>query len=224
MTKISIQLASFLAAILLLAPLSNAAETAQKSSGFLQSDIEAKLEKSKLPNGREIMIWKSPELTRKNYQGIMVDSVTFYPAPHPGPQISSSTLDGIVAYSTKALRERVGARLNLVDKAGPGVVRMQAVFTAVTVKKEGMSAADIIPIHFLFSAAKSAAGETDMDVVAHLELRIVDSVSGEYRAAGKMELTGEKLKNSKQSLAVKDLQKSIDSAATGGAQVLDEIK
>jgi hypothetical protein len=223
MMKTPLRLASLLTAALLLSPLSSGAETA-KSSGFLQPGIEAQLVKSKLPNGREIMVWMSPEFSKKNYQGIMVDSVAFYPAPDPGPQISSSTLDGIVAYSTKELREKVGAQLNLVDKAGPGVVRLQAVYTAVTTKQEGMSAMDVIPVHFLFSAAKSASGEADMNVAAHLELRITDSISGEYRAAGRLELTGEKLKNSKQNLKVEDLQESINAAATGGAQMLGNIK
>ncbi len=223
MMKTPLRLASLLTAALLLTPLSGLADTA-KSSGFLQPGIEAKLVKSKMPDGREIKVWMSPELSKKNYQGIMVDSVAFYPAPSPGPQISSSTLDGIVAYSTKVLRDRFGGKLNLVNEAGPGVVRVQAVYTAVTAKKEGLSAMDVIPVHFLFSAAKSAAGEEDMDVTAYLELRIVDSVSGDYRAAAKLELTGEQLENDKDNIMLKDLQKSIDAAASGGAQILSEIK
>ena len=154
----------------------------------------------------------------------MVDSVLFYPVPTPGPQISSSTLDNILAFTTKALRERVGEKLNLVDVAAPGIIRMQVVLTAVKAEKEGLTALDVIPVHFLFSAAKSATGETDMDVTAMAEARLTDSMTGEFLGAGKSVLTGEKLKNSKQQIKLENMEQSIDTAATESAQILDNIK
>jgi hypothetical protein len=57
----------------------------------------------------------------------MIDRAIFYPAPNPGPQVSSSTLDGISQYLTDTMRKKMGAKVSVVDKAGPGVLRMQAV-------------------------------------------------------------------------------------------------
>ncbi len=205
------------ATLLLLTPLYGVTEEAS-STGFLDPAIEAKLQKTKLPSGAEVQRWMSPELTKANYHAIMVDRVTFYPAPNPGPQISSSTLDQIVDYMTSDLRSKIGEKVKVTDKAGPGVLRMQAVLTAVTAKKEGLTAKDIIPVHLLFSAASAATGHMDMDVTAHLEVRVTDSMNGEYRAASKRKLTGEKLKNSKAQIALKNLQKSLDSAINDGAE------
>ncbi|MEP4485838.1 MAG: DUF3313 domain-containing protein [Halioglobus sp.] len=200
------------------------AETRPETSGYLPADIYAKLQPMKLASGREIQQWRSSKLNRTNYKGIMVDSVMFYPAPTPGPQISSSTLDNILAFSTKVVRQRVGEKLNLVDVAGPGVVRMQAVITAVKAEKEGLTALDVIPVHFLFSAAKSASGETDMNVTAMVETRLTDSMTGELLGAATSVLTGEQLKNSKQQIKLENVQQSIDTAATDGATLLDDIE
>jgi Protein of unknown function (DUF3313) len=208
------------ATLMLFTSLYSVAAEEATSSGFLDASIEAKLQKTKLASGREVQLWKSPELNGKNYHSIMVDRVTFFPAPDPGPQISSSTLDKIVDYATEDLRKKVGGKIKLVDEAGPGVLRMQAVFTAVTATDKGLSAADIIPVHLLFSAATAASGHRGMVVKAHLEARVTDSVSGDYRAASKMELTGEKLKNSKAQLELENLKKSLDTAATDGAGTL----
>ena len=224
MKKIPLGLVSIVMAFSLFSGNALSAEAPQASSGYLPADIEAKLQKTKLASGRELHVWMSPNLNRTNYKGIMVDSVSFYPAPTPGPQISSSTLDNILAFTTKALRERVGEKLNLVDVAGPGIVRMQVVLTAVKAEKEGLTALDVIPVHFLFSAAKSATGEADMDVTAMAETRLTDSMTGEVLAAGKSVLTGEKLKNSKQQIKLENMQKSIDTAATESAQILDNVK
>jgi hypothetical protein len=193
-----------------------AAEEA-KSSGFLDASVEAKLKKTRLDDKREVMRWFSPDLNKKNYHSIMVDRVILYPAPNPGPEISSSTLDAIVDHLTAALRKRVGEKMQVVDKAGPGVLRMQPALTSVGASKKGLSAMDIIPVHLLFTAASSASGNADMIVSAHLEARITDSVSGEVRAAAKMDLKGKNLKNDKQQVTLENLQKVLDQAATDGA-------
>ncbi len=193
-----------------------------KSSGFLTPDIEAKLKEGKLPSGRKVMRWNSPDLNSKNYQAIMVDRVIFYPAPHPGPQISSSTLDAIAQHLTSTLREKVGDKVQIVDEAGPGVLRMQPAITAVTVKKEGLSAKDIIPVHLIFSAASAASGHMDEAVTAMIEVRVTDSVSGEYRSAVKANLEGKQLTGKKDKLQLQDMQKALDTAAADGAQTMHD--
>jgi hypothetical protein len=224
MKKISLGLVALMAMLSMLSSIAMSEDAKPASSGYLPADVEAKLTKLTLDSGRETQFWRSPELNGTNYKGIMVDSVMFYPAPTPGPQISSSTLDNILAFTTKAIREKVGEKLNLVDTAGPGIARMQAVITAVGAEKEGLTALDVIPVHFLFSAAKSATGQANMNVTAQIETRITDSMTGELIGAGKSVLTGEQLKNSKQQIKLENVQESLDTAANDGAQLLSDFK
>ena len=192
------------------------------SSGFLAPAVEAKLSEVKLADDRKVKRWISADMTSANYKAVMVDRVIFYPAPNPGPQVSSSTLEAIAGYLTDSLRKKIGQNVTVTDKAGPGVLRMQPAITAVVVKKEGLSAKDIIPVHLLFSAASAASGHMDEDVTAMIEVRVTDSVSGDYRAAVKLDLPGEKLKNKSAQLSLQDFQKSLDTGAAGGATAIHD--
>jgi hypothetical protein len=196
-----------------------AADKEDASSGFLDAKVEAKLKQAKLKDGWHVDRWESREFSGKKYKSIMVDRVIFYPAPHPGPEVTSSTLDAIAQHLTYTLKSKLGDGVTVVDKAGPGVLRMQPALTSVSVKKEGMSAVDILPVALLFHAAKSASGDSKYDTKVHLEVRLTDSVSGDYVAAVKMDLKGKTLtKGDNMSLA--DVQKVLDQAASDGASTI----
>jgi hypothetical protein len=189
MTKVSVGLLPLIVVLNVFSPVTFAADAAPATSGFLPAEIEAKLKKTNLASGREVQLWMSSELSRENYKGIMIDRVAYYPVPNPGPQISSSTLDNILEFTTKMLRDKFDEKLNIVDVGGPGIARLQAVITAVESEQEGLTALDVIPVHFLFSAAKSATGNKAMNVTAYSEMRMTDSVSGEFLGAAKGVLT-----------------------------------
>jgi hypothetical protein len=189
----------------------------QPSSGFLDPAIEAKLKTTKLPDGKTVKRWVSSEVNRKNYHAIMVDRVIFYPSPNPGPQISSSTLEAISQHFTYSLRQQMGKKITVVDKAGPGVLRMQPAITAVTVKREGLSAKDVLPVHLLFSAASAASGKMDEDVITNIEVRLTDSMSSATLAAVQMALDGKQLSGKTAQLQLQDLQEVLDTAAKNGA-------
>jgi len=196
-----------------------AADEKAASSGFLDASVEAKMKKVRLDSGRDVTRWISRDLNGKNYTAIMVDRAIYFPAPHPGPQVSSSTLDAIAQHLTYTLKTRLGDGVSVVDKAGPGVLRLQPAFTAVTVEKQGLSAVDVLPIALLFHAAKSASGSSNYETKAQLEVRITDSVSGDYRAAVKMDLEGKKIDKGAQ-LSLEDVQKVLDKAAADGASTI----
>jgi hypothetical protein len=197
----------------------SAADKKAATSGFLDAKVEAKLKDSRLKDDRHVHRWLSRDLNGKNYHAIMVDRTIYYPAPNPGPQVSSSTLDAIAQHLTYTLKSKLGDGMSVVDKAGPGVLRMQPALTSVTAEKEGMSAVDILPVALLFHAAKSASGSSNYETKAHLEVRVTDSVSGDYVAAVKMDLEGKTIdKDASMSLA--DVQKVLDQAANDGANTI----
>lgn len=192
------------------------------SSGFLTPAIEAKLEKVTLSDGRKVMRWSSPELNGKNYDAVMVDRVVYYPAPNPGPQVSSSVLEQVADFLTESMRKNLGTAVKVVDQAGPRVLRVQPAITSVVVEEEGLSAKDIVPVHLLFSAASAATGKMDENVTVMAEFRVTDSMTRDYRAAVKMDIKGEQLKGKDDQLTLKDLQKSLDERAAVGATELRE--
>ena len=198
-----------------------AKEEATETSGFLGPEIYAKLEQVKARDGKKVSRWIGPKLSFANYQKVLVDDVVLYPKPEPGPQVSLETLDAIQKYTTHNLRERVGKVLNVAYEAGPGVVRLQMAITGVEVKTEGMKAYEILPVAALFGGVKAATGTRDMDVVAFIEAKITDSVSGEVIGAALRRLEGEELEGKKDQLKLQDLQKNLDFAIGEASNTLD---
>ncbi len=192
------------------------------SSGFLAPGIEAKLEDVELSDGRKVKRWISSEVTKANYDAVMVDRVLYYPAPNPGPQVSSSALEEIADYLTDALRSNLGASVKVVDKGGPRVLRIQPAITAVMVKQKGLSAMDVVPVHLLFTSVKKASGEMDETVKAMVEVRVTDSVSTDTVAAVKMDIEGQDLKSAKDQLTVDNFKKQLEHRAKVGADSVRE--
>ena len=210
-----------LGVLLLVTPAIIVAEEAP-SSGFIAASIESKMEDVKISDERQAKRWISADLTSANYNAIMVDRVIYYPAPNPGPQVSSSALEKIADYLTDALRRELGKDIKVVDQAAPGVLRLQPAITAVVIKEEGLSVKDVVPVHLLFSAASAATGKMDEDVTARVEVRITDSMSRDYRAAVQTGIEGEQLKNKDDQVTPQDFQKALDEGAQAGAAAIRE--
>lgn len=189
---------------------------AAASSGFLAANVEAELKETRLDSGRHVSRYVSPDMGGKKYTAVMVDRAIYYPAPNPGPEVSSSVLDAVAQHLTDTLKKDLSKQASVVDAAGPAVLRLQPAFTSVTVSRKGLSGADIIPVHLLFSAARSASGKSDYATKAFMEARLTDSVSGNLVAAVKMELKGKTIDKGT-ALTLADLQDTLDKAAADGA-------
>ena len=199
----------FCAVLLTVALSSTAAE--QKFSGFLGADENyARLQKVELRSGQRAKRWLSPSLNFANYQKIMIDSVQLYPEPQPGPQVSEQVLQEIRSHLTQRLRSKLGGVLNVTDKPGASVLRIEAAVTGVLIKTEGMKAYEIVPVAAIFGAAKAASGARDQDVNVFLEVRMVDSTSGELRGLVLREIEGEQLEGKKDQLTLDDMRESLD--------------
>jgi hypothetical protein len=180
---------------------------AKKNSGFL-SDY-SKLEKTKDPLGVKRSIWTSSALNGANYQKILVEQVSFYPAPEPSKQVSGDVLEEIRAYIDATLRESIGAELPMVDEPGPGVLRLRVAITAVAAKK-GLKLHELIPVAMVVAGAKEAAGGRNRDVELSVESELTDSVSKEVLALVVREAKAIKLKGAKDQLTLEDAKPNID--------------
>jgi len=197
-----------LAAVVIAAALVSCAAPAPKYSGYLGDDYKL-LKEEKDPLGAPILRFISPQFTPANYHSLIIEPIQFYPEPRPDSQVSMGALNDIRDYLYKSMREKVGAKVNVVDKPGPGVARFRSAITAVNAQTEALAAYQYVPIALIVTAAKRAASGTPEDARIFAEAEVLDSVSGARLAVAVREGTGERLKQ----------------AATGGPQVtLNELK
>jgi hypothetical protein len=162
-------------------------------SGFLRD--YSSLKEGKDQQGRTIRAWASPKLTPANYTALMIDPLVFYPEPRPSERVSAEALKQMLAYSNDVLKRELGKRFNVVNQAGPGVLRIRGAFTSVASKGEGLKPYQYVPIAFLATAASRAAqGGAPQRAFIIVEVEGTDSVTGELLAQRIRVGSGEGLK------------------------------
>src|SRR5258705_8721790 len=192
----------------------------EKHSGFL-SDY-SKLTKQETMAGGTAMAFVSPSLTPAHYNALILEPVKYYPEPQATEQVSMQTLNEILRYADQALREKLGEKVRLVDKPGPGVVRWKGAFTAVGDEKREMKVYQYIPIALIVTGVKAAAqGGLPVDATIAFENEAVDSVTNESLYRVVRGGTGERISKSdagKYNLTADSLKPLIDKWATNAAQ------
>ncbi len=158
----------------------NASDTLVKKenySGFLKDYSQLKEEKD--AKGDKVMRYLSPKLTSGQYHQVMIDQVEFYPAPKADKSVDSATLYQIRDYYDQELRKKVGAQVPVVTQAGPDVVRLRVVITAVKSETAALKAYQYIPFALLVQGIKGAAGARAKDAELYTEMDVLDSQSGQ---------------------------------------------
>jgi hypothetical protein len=121
----------------------------------------------------------------------MIDRVEFYPVPQPSANVDAATLEQIRAYLDRELRKKIGERVPVVNQPGPGVVRMRAAITGAKDEKAALAPYEYIPIAFVITTAREAAGVRAKDATVYAEAEMLDSVSGEWLGGVVKKGTGE---------------------------------
>jgi hypothetical protein len=124
----------------------------------------------------------------------MIERVAFYPPPQPSAEVDAATLNEISNYLDQQLRKKVGERVPVVDKPGPGVVRMRTAITGVAEERAGLKPYQYIPVALVLTAAKEAAGRRAKDATIQAEVELLDSVSSQPLGAAVKRGTGESVK------------------------------
>ena len=191
----------------------------QEDSGFLKDYSQLKSEKD--PLGVERRIWISPKLTRANYQKVLMQPVSFYPAPQPSGKVSKEALNEIRDYIDGATRKALASVVSLSDAPGAGVLRLRMAITAAAVGEGAkLKAYQYVPVALAATAAKEASGSgSTRNVQLFVESEITDSVSGEPLLLVVREAQGVQLK-SNEKLTLQKAKPQIDKWAEAVQQTL----
>ena len=163
-----------------------------EGSGFLRD--YSSLQETKNADGKTVRAWVSPKLTPANYDAILLDPLVFYPEPKPSEHVSAEALQQILAYSNDALERSVSERFKLVERAGPGVMRLRSAFTGVAAQGQGLKPYQYVPLAFVATMAKRAAsGGAPQQAFIVIEVEGTDSLTGELLGQRVRVGTGERL-------------------------------
>jgi hypothetical protein len=144
--------------------------------GFLGSDCD------KLATGAEgqaALRYVNPNANWTQYTKIIIDPVTFLGSD--ATTVSATDQQALTDYFYQALREELGKKFQVVNQAGPGVMKLQVALTDAEGATPGLrTVASVVPLPRLLSTLKYAAMGTYAFVGgAQAEAKLTDAVSGE---------------------------------------------
>jgi hypothetical protein len=215
--KLSTMTTTMGAALLALGLLAGAAG-AQENSGFL-GDYSKLSPAADNPNTR---LWISKEVDFKSYQQILLDPVEVWVSPTSQYRgASPDTLKRMADSFTNAFKSALQPGYQLVDKPGPGVLRIRLAITGVNLVKPGMKPTDVLPVVFVFKTVSGA--DAGKNVVLTGEMQALDPKNNVVAAAVATG-TSDKAIAQKQDITWKDLQSITDNWAKGLRKRLDDAR
>jgi len=196
---------------------------AQERSGYL-GETYSKLQETKSASGQQIKRWVAPELAAGKFTSLILEPLVLYPEPKATSQVSTATLKEITAYLDQALRRELAGVATLVNEPGPGTLRVKPAITAAAAKDQGLQPYEVIPLAFVFSQAKKAAGTRTKEAFLALEWQAFNAQSGALLGAGMREGTGQKLKEPKDNVTLDHYKPLLDAWAKDARLFFESVK
>jgi hypothetical protein len=186
----------------------------EQYSGFLSS--YSRLQEATSPTGQPVMRWIAPGVKLDNYQHMLVDSIDFYPAPHPSEQISAPALQELQAYTSQQVTRAFGKRFQMHDLSerasvpGAQTLILRAAITGVDTKAEGLKPYEVIPIALVAAAATTASGARDRTTELYIEAELIDASTGKPVLQVVRKGYGKELENTEERVTLATLKGVID--------------
>jgi hypothetical protein len=181
-------------------------EPSSNHSGFLSN--YSQLKSADVDDDSKLTRFISKELKARNYTKVMLDPISYYPAPQATDTVSQQVLGEISQYFNKAVSTAIAKEIPVVNDAGKGTLRFKMAITNVKIRDKELAVYQYVPIAFVINAA--SGGLSDVEVHFQIEAEVVDSLTGEIMASAVKSGVGETLSNEETALTLANLKPLID--------------
>ncbi|WP_262966677.1 DUF3313 domain-containing protein [Methylobacter psychrophilus] len=124
----------------------------------------------------------NPTTKWSQYNKILLSPVTYWGGD--SSKLSAADQQMLVNYTSQQFKEQLGQKFQIVDQAGPGVMKLDVALTDAESATPGLRSISIIvpQAHMLANLKYLATGSMPFVGAAQGEIKITDSVSGEVLA------------------------------------------
>lgn len=171
-----------LAAAMLVSCTSTSQMRKTKTTGFL-GDYST-LQKGQ--KGEAQLIYIKPDVRWTDYGKMAIDPITVYAIPgNPLDKLSKEQLNALVGYLHTSLREQLSQDYQIVDEAGPGVLRLRVALTEAGAGRPVMGVlSSVVPVSVALSVLKTTAtGSGTGTGSARVEMELLDAQTRQRLAA-----------------------------------------
>ena len=161
--------------------------------------------------------WINSNTDFSKYTKIIVEPVTFYVGGSLSEQdvkTNPDNINKITDYFHTAIVREFSKNFEIVDKAGPDVMRAKVAITAVQVQAKDLEAYQYIPVMLVATGAAEVAGLRDKVAVISMEGEVLDSLTGRRLGAVVKSSSKETTIKDVDSLTAQDIKNILDHWAT----------
>ncbi|MGH1595723.1 DUF3313 domain-containing protein [Yersinia proxima] len=183
--------------------------TSAQYSGFLGD--YSKLQEAESASGQKILRWVSPDFNVAKYTGVYYTPLVYYPKSSPNQRVSQKTLNDILDYANKRLKEAVSHQLPLVNspkKRNTLIVR--GAITAVSAEDKDLEVYEMIPIAAVIAGTMAATGNRTQHTALYLEIQVIDSNTGKPVIVVVRKAYGKDVSNSGEPITADEVKSTID--------------
>jgi hypothetical protein len=183
--------------------------TSAQFSGFLGD--YSKLKETESASGQKVLRWISPDFNIKEYTGVYYTPLIYFPGPTPSARVSQKTLDQILAYANKRLKEAVSKQLPLVHSPKRrNTLVVRAAITAVAAEDRDLEVYEMIPIGAVIAGTMAATGNRAQNTALYLEVQVIDSNTGKPVIVVVRKAYGKEISNSNAPITADEVKSTID--------------
>ncbi|WP_145522137.1 DUF3313 domain-containing protein [Yersinia aldovae] len=205
----SYKIAALFAVGILVAGCASNVTTNAQFSGFL-SDY-SKLQETTSASGQPVLRWISPDFNVAKYTGVYYKPLVYFPGPTPTPRVSQKTLDQILAYANKRLKEAVSEQLPLVSSPKKrNILIVRAAITAVSAEDKDLEIYEMVPIAAVVAGTMAATGNRTQKTALYLEVQVIDSNTGKPVIVVVRKAYGKDVSNSGEPITADEVRSTMD--------------
>lgn len=123
--------------------------------------------------------YASPKLRSGHYRHVILQAVDFYPAQTQVSDFDNHLLDQVKHYINKGLAESLERHIGTIDEPRADALVLIPRITSISRTFGDIKARELIPVGAALAAARSATGLRHQNIEFYMELKVIDSLTGD---------------------------------------------
>jgi hypothetical protein len=183
-------------------------ELNQPGIGFIGD--YSKFEKIETNDGLKSFRYASDKIKSGVYHKVIIEPVAFYPEEVASAQVTSALLVQTKAYIDEKFSGAIAQSFEVVESPQEGAFTLTPRITALKTTSGDIALREVIPIGAVVALGRAAAGQRHQNVEIFMEIKITDSLTGEFIGGSVKQGKGQEISGSNEQVKIDDIKSILD--------------
>jgi hypothetical protein len=170
----------------------------------------SKFEKVETNDGLKSFRYASDKIKSGVYHKVIIEPVEFYPEEVPSAQVTSALLRQTKAHIDEKFAGAIAQSFDVVESPQEGAFTLTPRITALKTTSGDIALREVIPIGAVVALGRAAAGQRHQNVEIFMEIKITDSLTGEFIGGSVKQGKGQEISDSNEQVKIDDIKSILD--------------